>query len=414
VCVCVSVSVSLCVSVSVSVCLCVCVYVIRGTERVKLAAVHDLCLGVMEGECFSLLGTNGAGKTTSLSVLIGEQSSTSGQCFIGGRDVGGSGWGVLQDAGYCPQINATFEHLTGREVIRFYCKLRCVKAEVLEQYIQSWVDLMKMSLHADKPCMHYSGGNKRKLCVVIALIGRPKMIILDEPSAGMDPIARRVMWQVVNQTRGMNQLSSDSETLNEKKKSSSSKCSIVLTTHFMDEADHLGDRIGIMSKGQLACLGTSQTLKTQYGSGHDLQMKTERGVDVEAVIQLVKVLVPASEVIEQPSSQFVKIRLLGFGADVSELTTTTTTTTTTTNPLSAGVASGQLEILRQESGSVTPSHHRPVADLLELLEVLEREKSRIGLQMYSIGQATLEQIFLRIANAENDVSQESEVDSKPN
>nr|XP_015195605.1 PREDICTED: ATP-binding cassette sub-family A member 2-like [Lepisosteus oculatus] len=163
----------------------------------RILAVDRLCLGVQPGECFGLLGVNGAGKTTTFKMLTGDETTTGGEAFIGGRSILRDLLRVQQSLGYCPQFDALFEDLTAREHLELYTRLRGIPWKDEERVVQWALEKLELAKYADKPAGTYSGGNKRKLSTAIALIGYPSLIFLDEPTTGMDPKARRFLWNLI-------------------------------------------------------------------------------------------------------------------------------------------------------------------------------------------------------------------------
>ncbi|XAR68503.1 Maltose-transporting ATPase [Bertholletia excelsa] len=261
-------------------------------------AVHSLTFAVQEGECFGFLGTNGAGKTTTLSMLSGEERPTDGTAYIFGNDISSNPKAAHQHIGYCPQFDALLEFLTVKEHLELYARIKGVPDYRLEDVVMEKMmefDLMK---HARKPSYALSGGNKRKLSVAIAMIGDPPIVILDEPSTGMDPIAKRFMWEVISRLstrRG--------------------KTAVILTTHSMNEAQALCTRIGIMVGGRLRCIGSPQHLKTRFGNHLELEVKpTEVSlVDLETLCQLIQerlLAIPA-----HPRSLFSDLEVCIGGTD---------------------------------------------------------------------------------------------------
>ncbi|ONK78401.1 uncharacterized protein A4U43_C02F18390 [Asparagus officinalis] len=231
------------------------VYPAQGSHAAKVA-VRSLTFAVQEGECFGFLGTNGAGKTTTLSMLTGEQCPTDGTAYIFGNDLRLHPKAVRQHIGYCPQFDALLEFLTVREHLQLYARIKGVPEINLNNVVDEKLTEFDLWRHADKPSYSLSGGNKRKLSVSVAMIGNPPIVILDEPSTGMDPIAKRFMWDVISRLstrRG--------------------KTAVILTTHSMDEAQALCTRIGIMVGGQLRCIGSPQHLKTRFGNHLELEVK---------------------------------------------------------------------------------------------------------------------------------------------
>uniref|UniRef100_A0A670Y4K3 ABC transporter domain-containing protein n=1 Tax=Pseudonaja textilis TaxID=8673 RepID=A0A670Y4K3_PSETE len=223
------------------------------SSRDSCLAVDRISLAVSKGECFGLLGFNGAGKTTTFKMLTGDESITSGDAYVDGHSILGNI--KKQRIGYCPQFDALLDHMTGRETLSMYARLRGIP----ERYIGSCVENMLRGLllepHANKLIRTYSGGNKRKLSAGISLIGGPPVVFLDEPSTGMDPVARRLLWDAVARTRECGK-------------------SIIITSHSMEECEALCTRLAIMVNGQFKCLGSPQHLKSKFGSGYTLLAKT--------------------------------------------------------------------------------------------------------------------------------------------
>ncbi|KAK1277195.1 ABC transporter A family member 1 [Acorus gramineus] len=227
-----------------------------GINHSSKVAVHSLTFSVQQGECFGFLGTNGAGKTTTLSMLTGEESPTSGTAYIFGKDILEHPKAARQNIGYCPQFDALLEFLTVQEHLELYARIKGVPEIRVKDVVDEKLIEFDLWKHSNKPSYSLSGGNKRKLSVAIAMIGDPPIVILDEPSTGMDPIAKRFMWNVISRLstrRG--------------------KTAVILTTHSMNEAQALCTRIGIMVGGRLRCIGSPQHLKTRYGNHLELEIK---------------------------------------------------------------------------------------------------------------------------------------------
>lgn len=239
------------------------VYPARRNHSEKVA-VRSLTFSVQEGECFGFLGTNGAGKTTTLSMLTGEECPTDGTAYIFGNDIRLDPKAARRHIGYCPQFDALLESLTAREHLELYARIKGVPKISLNDVVNEKLMEFDLWKHADKPSYSLSGGNKRKLSVAIAMIGNPPIVILDEPSTGMDPLAKRFMWDVISRLstrRG--------------------KTAVILTTHSMNEAQALCTRIGIMVGGSLRCIGSPQHLKTRFGNHLELEVKPTEVSSVE-------------------------------------------------------------------------------------------------------------------------------------
>ncbi|KAJ3428747.1 atp-binding cassette transporter subfamily a abca [Anaeramoeba flamelloides] len=211
-------------------------------------AVNDLYLGIKNGECFGLLGPNGAGKTTLISILSGLFPQTSGEAIICGYNIKDSFSEIQKHVGVCCQDDRLWDDLTGEETLEFYGKLCGFKGMYLKEQVHDLLEEIGLLDAKNKKIKEYSGGMKRRISVACALIVDPEVIFLDEPTTGLDPSSKRNLWNVLTKA----------------KKLSGGK-SIILTTHSMEEAEALSDRIGIMAKGELQALGTSAKLKSNFG-----------------------------------------------------------------------------------------------------------------------------------------------------
>ncbi|KYO42635.1 ATP-binding cassette sub-family A member 1 isoform A [Alligator mississippiensis] len=223
-------------------------------RRRKVPAVDRLCLGIPPGECFGLLGVNGAGKTSTFKMLTGDTEVTLGDARLKGHSVLCDMQAMHQSMGYCPQFDAINDLLTGREHLEFYSRLRGVPEDEAPRVAQWGISKLGLAPYADRPAGGYSGGNKRKLSTAIALIGCPPVIFLDEPTTGMDPGARRFLWNCV--------LSVIKEGR-----------SVVLTSHSMEECEALCTRMAIMVNGRFRCLGSGQHLKNRFGDGYTIVLR---------------------------------------------------------------------------------------------------------------------------------------------
>ncbi|XP_065635270.1 ABC transporter A family member 1 [Quercus suber] len=244
-----------------------------GMHHCTKVAVQSLTFSVQAGECFGFLGTNGAGKTTTLSMLSGEESPTDGTAFIFGKDIRSNPKAARRHIGYCPQFDALLEFLTVREHLELYARIKGLPEYRIDDVVMEKLVEFDLLKHADKPSFSLSGGNKRKLSVAIAMIGDPPIVILDEPSTGMDPLAKRFMWEVISRLstrRG--------------------KTAVILTTHSMNEAQALCTRIGIMVGGRLRCIGSPQHLKTRFGNHLELEVKPTEvsSVDLENLCRIIQ------------------------------------------------------------------------------------------------------------------------------
>ncbi|KAG4932767.1 hypothetical protein JHK87_046769 [Glycine soja] len=232
-------------------------------------AVRGLFLFVPQGECFGMLGPNGAGKTSFINMMIGLTKPTSGRAFVQGLDIRTQMDEIYTTMGVCPQHDLLWESLTGREHLLFYGRLKNLKGSLLTQAVEE--SLMSLNLFhggvADKQVGKYSGGMKRRLSVAISLIGDPRVIYMDEPSSGLDPASRKSLWNVVKRAK--------------------QNRAIILTTHSMEEAEALCDRLGIFVNGSLQCVGNAKELKERYGGTYVFTMTTssDHEKDVENMVQ---------------------------------------------------------------------------------------------------------------------------------
>uniref|UniRef100_A0A9L0RWX1 ATP-binding cassette sub-family A member 2 n=1 Tax=Equus caballus TaxID=9796 RepID=A0A9L0RWX1_HORSE len=232
----------------------------------RILAVDRLCLGVRPGECFGLLGVNGAGKTSTFKMLTGDESTTGGEAFVNGHSVLKELLQVQQSLGYCPQFDALFDELTAREHLQLYTRLRGIPWKDEARVVKWALEKLELTKYADKPAGTYSGGNKRKLSTAIALIGYPAFIFLDEPTTGMDPKARRFLWNLILDLIKTGR-------------------SVVLTSHSMEECEALCTRLAIMVNGRLRCLGSIQHLKNRFGDGYMITVRTKSSQNVKDVVR---------------------------------------------------------------------------------------------------------------------------------
>ena len=216
------------------------------TKRYKTkTAVSELDLTVNEGELFALLGVNGAGKTTTVRMLSCLSEPTSGECFVCGKSCIKEPQTVKEIIDISPQDTAVADNLTVFENLRLICGIYGYSKEKTTAKIEEMIKLFNMDEVRNSRSKTLSGGWKRKLSIAMALISEPKVLFLDEPTLGLDVLARRDLWSVVEELKG--------------------KITIVLTTHHMEEAEHLADRIAIMLEGQIAALGTLAELEELSG-----------------------------------------------------------------------------------------------------------------------------------------------------
>ncbi len=204
----------------------------------NLHALKDINLGIKENELFGLLGVNGAGKTTLIKILTCLTKQTSGEAYVHGFSVKDNPEKVKEIVDVSPQETAVAHNLTVRENLDFFASLYNTRDEA---YISSVVNAFSLEEVENQRAKTLSGGWKRRLSIAIGLISKPKILFLDEPTLGLDVIARRELWKIINNMKG--------------------KITIILTTHYLEEAEALCDRVAVMAKGKVKATGTPAELK---------------------------------------------------------------------------------------------------------------------------------------------------------
>nr|XP_012136751.1 PREDICTED: uncharacterized protein LOC100878441 isoform X3 [Megachile rotundata] len=224
---------------------------VYNTDQGEVVAVDDFTLKLCEGEVTSLLGRNGAGKTTIIvyfrfsKMLTGMLAPTTGEICLNGEE------GCKPDIGVCPQDNVLIGALTPKEHLIFYAKLKRPRETVtMQRNVDEMLTSLELGKQEHEPVYRLSGGTKRRLCVALAFLGSPKLVILDEPGAGVDPAARRRIWRLIDQHRIGR--------------------TVILSTHHLDEADMLSDTVVVMHKGKILCTGSPLSLKMMHGRGYRL------------------------------------------------------------------------------------------------------------------------------------------------
>ncbi|KAJ3692029.1 hypothetical protein LUZ60_012379 [Juncus effusus] len=303
-------------------------------------AVRGLSLALPCGECFGMLGPNGAGKTTLLNMLTGFSKPTAGTAYISGLDIRVDMNRIYAGIGVCPQHDLLWETLTAREHLLFYGRLKNLTGSKLTQAVHESLKSVNLTAVADKQAGQYSGGMKRRLSVAISLIGDSKVVYLDEPSTGLDPASRKLLWQAVMHAK--------------------QNRAIILTTHSMEEAEFLCDRLGIFVDGSLQCVGNPKELKAKYGGLYVLTITSSSHQD-EVVENQVKNLSPTVKKIYH--------------------------------------ISGTQKFEMQKTGI-------RISDIFQLMENM---KKRVNIIAWGVADTTLEDVFIKVAreaevfSASNDV-----------
>ncbi|XP_053402183.1 cholesterol transporter ABCA5-like isoform X2 [Mercenaria mercenaria] len=322
-------------------------------ESVKVA-VRNQTFAVEAGEVFGLLGPNGAGKTTTLNMMIADVSPDKGKVMVGGYDIRSSMSQAFQAMGYCPQHDALWLEMSLKDHLDCYALTRGIPADLVPEVTNFFIDNLKLDEHKTKKAKDLSGGTKRKLSYCMSMLGKPSIVLFDEPSTGMDPQSKRFLWDTISNSF------------------EHSDRGAILTTHYMEEADALCSRIAIMVNGKMECLGSSQHLKSKYGSGYSLEVKlnTDENDDDETMRQKME-------------------RLHGY---IRELFPEAVVTEQFSERVQYKIPKSNVETLSRT------------------FTVLEQGKSKYDIAEYSFSQSTLEQVFLEFAKQQLEEGQTEEED----
>ncbi|KAF8937008.1 ATP-binding cassette sub- A member 1 [Dissophora ornata] len=358
-------------------CCCFC-RVRRRSNKIVNKAVDRLNLITEPNELFALLGQNGAGKSTTMQMLYGVTGPTSGNAFLFNRSILTDMQEIRASMGVCPQHDVLFDDLTCWEHMQLYAGIKDLPAEALlaslnekesvkenirekASWIRSRLEAVQLWNNRDTMAGSLSGGMKRRLSTIISTIGDPDVLILDEPTTGMDPVHRRHVWTFLAQfKRGR---------------------SILLTTHSMEEADALGDKVAIMVSGHLKAIGNTTRLKNKFGNGYRVEIAL--GNFIPAVQD------SASQV---PHSQST---VNGNVLSQKELEQEMTTATREIVPES---------VLMDQSGGVMVFGipMQSINRMADLTAMLERSQAQGKIKNWGIAQTTLEEVFLSLVRAAKD------------
>uniref|UniRef100_A0A2K6TGY5 ATP binding cassette subfamily A member 5 n=1 Tax=Saimiri boliviensis boliviensis TaxID=39432 RepID=A0A2K6TGY5_SAIBB len=311
------------------------------SRKVKKVATKYVSFCVKKGEILGLLGPNGAGKSTIINILVGDIEPTSGKVFLGDYSSETSEEDdSIKCMGYCPQINPLWPDTTLQEHFEIYGAIKGMSASDMKEIISRITNALDLKEHLRKTVKKLPAGIKRKLCFALSMLGNPQITLLDEPSTGMDPKAKQHMWRAIR-TAFKNK-----------------KRAAILTTHYMEEAEAVCDRVAIMVSGQLRCIGTVQHLKSKYGKGYFLEIKLKDWVENLEVDRLQR-----------------EIQYIFPNAS------------------------------RQESFSSILAYKIPKEDVQSLSQSffkLEEAKHAFAIEEYSFSQATLEQVFVELTKEQEE------------
>ena len=215
-------------------------------EYKDVTAVNNLNLSIEKGELFSLLGVNGAGKTTTIKILSGLSRPSSGDAYIMGKSVVKESGEAKARIGISPQETAVAPNLSVKENLELMCGVHGFTKKRSGEKVREICDSFNLNSILNKRASKLSGGWQRRLSIAMALVGEPQVLFLDEPTLGLDIIARNELWELI---KGLKE-----------------KITIILTSHYMEESEALSDRIGIMKSGRLIALGTAAELKAKAGT----------------------------------------------------------------------------------------------------------------------------------------------------
>ncbi|KAG9486662.1 hypothetical protein GDO78_006835 [Eleutherodactylus coqui] len=341
----------------------------------KKVAVDGLSLSFYEGQITSFLGHNGAGKTTTMSILTGLFPPTSGTAYILGKDIRTELNSIRQNLGVCPQHNVLFDMLTVEEHIWFYARLKGLSKEKVKAEMEQMINDVGLPNKKKSKTSQLSGGMQRKLSVALAFVGGSKVVILDEPTAGVDPYSRRGIWELLLKYRQGR--------------------TIILSTHHMDEADILGDRIAIISQGRLCCVGSSLFLKNQLGTGYYLTLVKR---DTDSSLSSCRNSSSTMSYLKKEDSVSQSSSDAGLGSD-HESDTLTIDVSAISNLINKHVSEARLvEDIGHELTYVLPYEAAKEGAFVELFHEIDDRLFDLGISSYGISDTTLEEIFLKVAN----------------
>eukprot|EP01119_Soliformovum_irregulare_P017548 TRINITY_DN5236_c0_g1_i2.p1 TRINITY_DN5236_c0_g1~~TRINITY_DN5236_c0_g1_i2.p1 ORF type:complete len:874 (+),score=298.14 TRINITY_DN5236_c0_g1_i2:32-2623(+) len=300
-------------------------------------AVDRVSFVLEKNSCLGILGHNGAGKTTLISLLIGLIPTSQGTAKILGNDLGNDLPKIHTIMGVCQQYDILWETLTGEEHLIFFGRIRGLKSFKLKKSVEEALKKVNLYNFRKVQAGRYSGGMKRRLSVAIAILGKPPIIYLDEPSTGLDPKSRQDLWQVINDVK--------------------KDCSLLMTTHSMEEAEVISNKLMVLIDGGIKAVAPSAELKSRYGDGLNLSIQVAKGRNAEAAHSFIMSLAPEAILLNELSG--------------------------TRN-------------YKIPKGSLT---------LDVMFEEMESMKSELGITDWAVTNTTLEEVFLKISEMHHNVVQ---------
>lgn len=318
--------------------------------------VNHLSFTVNKGECFGLLGVNGAGKTTTFSMLVAETPPDEGQIWMNGRYLSKNVDKYRQKLGYDPQDCPEFS-LSPIEALHLMARLRRINELNIPMLVSSVLELLEMTEHSSKSAINLSGGTKRKLSLGMSLIGNPLLLALDEPTAGIDPIARRGIWHLLRTLRLQN------------------GTSIIISSHAMEECEAICDRISIMARGRLRCIGSFLHLRSKYAQG--CSVRTQFSTSGSGEIDGGNV-----EIINQATSEL-------------------------SHKLESIVGSGKVKLADRNINSATFNLLDNTVKRSSLFKILRELHRKYPSMSYMINDSSLEDIFIELAREQQRLEAEA-------
>ncbi|KAJ3214065.1 hypothetical protein HDU67_002109 [Dinochytrium kinnereticum] len=358
-------------------------------------AVDGISLRIRYGETFGLLGPNGAGKTTTLSMITGLLERSGGQIYIDGKSIDDAKAqrghrGLWKIIGVTPQFDTVWPDLSVEEHLLFYCRMHCVSNRYLTARVRKIAESIELDGDAFKTkASGLSGGMRRRLSIGISLASDPKILILDEPTTGLDPETRRTVWRIIEKLR-----QSDEK----------DRC-VIITTHSMEEADALSSRIGIVCDGNLRVLGTQLYLKNTFGEGLKLSLRFKTSLALET---MAKGCIISKSSFETAQTQRVSEVSQSILQALNSPLSTTFVQRIVSTDLSIAYANASIASPIEVDGSRNQSYSwmvtleiaipRGSVNVADVFVELDSACKRACVDDWALNETTLEEVFMRVAN----------------